>query len=194
MVAELLLTGLLAPAFWEVRPPSAWTAEEIGQLLSDSPWAQRVEGPLKEAGVVVYLATAQPTRQAEEELLRRGMRSQPPEDRTSGEEYREFLRRNAGKVIVLAVRLPMMTVFGDEAELRRMEKDCVLKVGRRSYRMTGHFPPASADPCLRLVFPRDVDSQDKTLRFELYLPGVPSPYRWAEFRLKEMRYRGAPEY
>jgi hypothetical protein len=75
-----------------------------------------------------------------------------------------------------------------------MEKESVLRIGRRKYRMTGHFPPAPTDPYLRLVFPREVDPQDKSLRFELYLPGVPSPYRWAEFRLREMRYRGEPAF
>jgi len=193
MVGALILAVLLAPPFWELRSASAWTAEEIDQLLSDSPWAQRVEGPLAGGSVVVYLATAQPAREAEEELLRRGLRPQPVEVPVS-DEYREFLRRNAGKVIVLAVRLPVMAAFGDEAELRRMEKESVLKVGRRKYRMTGHFPPTLADPCLRLAFPRDVDRQEKTLRFQLYLPGVPSPYRWAEFRLREMGYRGQPAF
>jgi hypothetical protein len=193
MVVELMVAALLAPPFWELRPPSAWTEAEIGQLLSNSPWAQRVEGPLTGGGVVVYLATARPAREAEEELLRRGGRA-PSSEVVAADEYREYLRRNAGKVIVLAVRLPVMTAFLDEAELRRMEKDCVLRVGRRKYRMSGHFPPTFMDPCLRLVFPREVDPQDKTLRFELYLPGVPSPYRWAEFRLKEMGYGGKPAF
>jgi len=189
-----MVAALLAPPFWDLRPASAWTAEEINQLLSNSPWAQAVEGPLKEAPVVVYVATARPAREAEEELRRRGMRSAPAEDRAAGDEYREFMRRNAGKVIVLAVRLPPMRILEDEAELRRLEKDCVLRVGRRKYGMTGHFPPTFADPCLRLVFPREVDPADRTLRFELYLPGVPSPYRWAEFRLKQMGHRGEPAF
>ena len=193
MVSLLIVAALAAPSFWEARPPSAWTAEEIEQLLTNSPWAQVVEAPRKQGGIAVYLATARPARQAEEELQRRRPQPPPVED-AAAEEYREFLRENAGKVIVLAVRLPYTAALRDDAEVRRMERDSVLRVGRRRFRMTGHFPPAPLDPCLRLVFPREVRPDDRTLRFELYLPGLPNPYRWAEFRLNEMKYKGAVEY
>ncbi len=193
MVVLVVLAALAAPSFWEVRPPAAWSAPEIHQLLTNSPWAQAVTGPLKDHGVVVYLATAPPAREAEQELQRRGQRPAPAEDPPS-EEYRQFLRQKEGQVIVLAVRLPYLPGLEQEAERRRMEQDCVLKVGRRQYRMIGHFPPTPGDPCLRLVFPREVRPGDKTLRFELYLPGVPNPDRWAEFRLSQMKYRGEAAY
>jgi hypothetical protein len=191
MVALLLAALLAAPPFWEAKPPSAWTSEEIQLLLRDSPWAQEVAAPIEKGGVVVYLATARPLRAAEEELIRRNPRLRSLED-PDAEEFREFLRENAGKVIVLAVQLPR--ALTDDAEIRRMEKECVLKVGRRKYRVTGHFPPAPTDPHLRLVFPRDVRPEDKTLRFELYVPGLGNPYRWAEFRVRELKYKGAPEF
>jgi hypothetical protein len=59
--------------------------------------------------------------------------------------------------------------------------------------MVGHFPPNSRDPMLRMVFPRP-EGEFKSLRFELYLPGVSKPYRDLEFDLKEMMFRGKLEY
>jgi hypothetical protein len=38
-----------------------------------------------------------------------------------------------------------------------------------------------------------VEPSDKTLYFDLYLPGVPSPYRTAEFTLKDMVVAGKLE-
>lgn len=193
MVGMWLLAALAAAPFWEARPPGAWSTEEIRQLLSDSPWGQVVTGPLGDRGVVVYLATARPVLEAERELVRRGLRRAPAEGSPSGE-YEAFLRENQGRVIVLAVRLAQLPALEHEAERRRMEQDCVLRVGRRKYRLTGHFPPTPDDPCLRLVFPRQAGPADKTLRFDLYLPGVPHPDRWAEFRFSRMKYRGETAY
>ncbi len=79
------------------------------------------------------------------------------------------------------------------AEVKRMEQQCVLKVGKRKYKMTGHFPPSLSDGFLRLVFPRVVTEADKTLRFELYIPAVSDPYRFAEFRVRDMIYKGRLE-
>ncbi len=191
MLALVIFAALAAPAFWEVKAPSGWTDEEVKQLLTNSSWAQTAAAPREEGGMVVYLATARPAREAEEELRRRDARLRSIEDPTA-HEYREFLRENAGRVIVLAVRFP--SALTDDAEVHRMEKDCVLKVGRRKYRLMGHFPPTPSDPFLRLVFPREVNPEDRTLRFELYVPGVSSPLRWAEFRLKELKYKGALEF
>jgi hypothetical protein len=191
MVALWIVAALLAPPFWEVRPPSAWTVEEIRQLLSDSPWAQAAKAPREEQGILVYLATARPVREAEERRLGGGLR---PGAESSAGEYRKFLRENAGKVIVLAVQLPLAAILQRAPDIPRMEQESVLKIGRRKYHMTGHFPPAPGDPYLRLVFPREVRPDDKTLNFELCLPGLPAPYRWAQFRLSQMKYRGEAEY
>jgi hypothetical protein len=45
---------------------------------------------------------------------------------------------------------------------------------------------------LRLVYPRVVTERDKSVVFELYLPGN-GPYHEAEFRVREMRYKGKLE-
>jgi len=74
-----------------------------------------------------------------------------------------------------------------------MEEESILKVGKKKYQMTGHFPPTPADPYLRLVFPRPIGPNDKSLVFELYLPGVGNTYRTVEFRIKELGYKGTPE-
>jgi hypothetical protein len=59
--------------------------------------------------------------------------------------------------------------------------------------MTGHFPPTAGDRFLRLAFPREVQATDKTVVFDLYLPGVPNPYREAEFQVKDMLVNGKLE-
>jgi hypothetical protein len=190
MTAALLLalTVFGRGPFWETKPPAQWTDAEVQELLTNSPWAQPAVDS-RGAGVAVYLASARPMREAELELARR----QPPADDPGAEEYRDFLRENQGKQIVLAVTLPDRKALEDPVEVRRMEEECVLKVGRKKYQMTGHFPPGMTDPYLRLVFPRAAIAGDKSLVFELYVPGVPSPYRQVEFRMQELVYRGVVE-
>jgi hypothetical protein len=191
MTAALLLALALfgrAP-FWETKPPAQWTDAEVQELLTNSIWAQPAVDS-RGGGVAVYLASARPMREAELELARR----QPPAaDDPGAEEYRDFLRENQGKQIVLAVALPDRKALEDPVEVRRMEEECVLKVGRKKYQMTGHFPPGKTDPYLRLVFPRAVTVADRSLVFELYVPGLPSPYRRVEFRVQDLAYRGAVE-
>jgi len=185
MHALALTLALLAAPFWEARSPREWTEEELRLLLSDSPWAQS-------QGAQMYLATAQPMMEAEAELKRRTRRPSDPQGPLE-EEYLEFLRENAGKYIVLAVRLPDVNALADAEESRRMEEDCIMKAGRRKHKMVGHFPPTPSDPYLRLVFPRDVTAEDRHLDFELYLPSVPKAYRMVQFDLKEMSYKGKLE-
>jgi hypothetical protein len=74
-----------------------------------------------------------------------------------------------------------------------MEEESVMKIGRKKYKMTGHFPPAPDDPYLRLVFPRQVGPKDKTVEFDLYLPGVADSYRTVEYPIKDMAYKGKLE-
>lgn len=74
-----------------------------------------------------------------------------------------------------------------------MEDECLLRAGRKKWKMTGHFPPSASDPYLRLAFPRQVQMSDKSLILDLYLPGVPQPYRVAQFSLKEMVLAGKLE-
>lgn len=191
-----ILAFLVALPFWETKPPQQWTFEELNQLFHDSPWAQIVEaGPrsVSTPAVQIYLATATPMRQAEEERRRRFPRKGAPANDPSDEEYRTFLAEDLGKSIVLAVGASDVTAFSDGAEVRRMEAESTMKVGKKKFKITGHFTPSGGDPYLRLVFPRNVTASDKSVTFELYIPGLPSPYRIVEFALKDLAYKGHPE-
>jgi hypothetical protein len=186
--ALLLLAG---PAFWNDKPPADWTMDEVLRLLTDSPWGQIVEAGPRSQGprLAVYVATADPVMQAEDRL--RAARKQPTAD-PSWEDYREYILAEHGKLIVVAVRLPNPDQFSDAAEGRQMEQESVLKIGKRRYKIAGHFPPSSSDPYVRLAFPRDVRPGDRSLVFELYIPGV--SYRAAEFKISDMTYRGKPSF
>ncbi|MGH9659708.1 MAG: hypothetical protein ACRD96_14260, partial [Bryobacteraceae bacterium] len=74
-----------------------------------------------------------------------------------------------------------------------MREESVMKVGRKRHKMTGYFPPTPSDPYLRLVFPRAAPASEKTIVFELYLPGQGNPFRQAEYLLKEMTVGGRLE-
>jgi hypothetical protein len=191
----LLLASLLAgKPFWESNPPADWSEDDIARILTDSPWTSAAATAREEGGVRVLLATAAPVRLAEQERARReALRHPTGEEAPEADEVREFLRDNANSSIVLAVSLPA-SALDDPAERKRMEEECVLRVGRKKFKMTGHFPPSPGDPMLRLVFPRAVASVDRGFRFDLYLPSTANPYRTVEFRLKELLYKGVPEY
>lgn len=179
----------LAAPFWETKAPADWSEEELQSLLTDSPWAQLVAGQADAPPVQVYLATAAPLEKAELERERRYRRKRPnetPDDMTL--EYRAWLRENRAAAIVLAVAVPKS---GEDTQ--RMEDECVMRVGRKKFKMIGHFPPTGKDPYLRLAFPREVKAADKSVAFELYLPGVAMPYRAVEFRIKDMMVNGKLE-
>jgi hypothetical protein len=190
MRLSALLLAFLAAPFWETKPPVEWTPQEVIQVLTDSPWGQIVDSPDRDRSspVQIYIADAKPVREAE--LRRRAMSKRKLADDPLWEDYQAYLRENEGKYIIVAVSLIKPRVLDDEAEIRRMEAESVLRIGKRKLKVEGHFPPSSTDPYLRFVFPRDIQSSDKTLNFELYIPGLPSPYRQAEFRLKDLLYYG----
>lgn len=185
----LLLWALLAPPFWEAKAPREWTDHELSDMLNRSPWARAAtaEGILPAAGVQTYLASALPMQQAEAEAIRRG---RMPED----EEFREFLKQQKGEAIVLTVGFPDPNQLADGKEEKRMEEECVMKIGRKKYKIKGHLPPTPSDPYLRLVFPRALTPADKIIEFDLYVPGVTPPYRTAEYLVKELMYRGKLEF
>jgi hypothetical protein len=195
---------LFAAPFWASKTPQQWSDQELQELLTDSPWAQLVPGPgLAAPGppVQVYVATAGPMQQAEQELKRRAEARRnpgtepPPEDPLAGE-YRAWLQANSATQIVLAVQVERPDALSDEAEVRTMEKESVMRVGHRKIKMSGHFPPYAGDPYLRLAFPRPTDldpAKVKKISFDLYLPGVTEPYRSAEFKLKDMVVAGKLE-
>jgi len=191
----LLLLSLAAP-FWETKASADWTDAEVVSLLTDSPWAQMVFAPGKNSAppIQVYLATAAPIEQAERERNLRAARRRPPaakpvEDQFA-EEYRAWLEDNRVTQIVVAVRIANNKGFFDEKEMHSMEEESVMHVGRKKFKMTGHFPPSASDPYLRMAFPREVTASDKTVSFDLSLPGVEMPFRQIEFKVKDLMVGG----
>lgn len=196
----MYISWLLAVPFWESAPPVEWSEEQLIGLLNDSPWAQtvgdvgratRLPGP----PVLMYLASATPMRQAEEELIRRRYKQQPDLHAAvvdAREEYKAYLAEQGGKVIVVAIPLAAHAL-SDVGETKRMESESLLRVGKRKVKATGHFPPTPADPILRLIFPRDLAEGTKEFTVEVYLPSISGPYRSATFRVKDLVYRGQPD-
>jgi hypothetical protein len=61
--------------------------------------------------------------------------------------------------------------------------------------MSGYFPPSANDPYVHIAFPRNIiQAAEKLLSFELYLPGIASPYRSVDFLPSEMMTDGKPDY
>ena len=198
MLLSLLMLFLFADPYWVSKAPPEWTDAQLRALLTNSPWAQAVPGPgTNSPPVEVFLATAAPIQLAEKENDRRVQaRRRPgplPPESPAISEYRLWMEDNRATQIVVAVAIQNNKGFLDEREVRRMEDECVMRVGKKKIRMTGSFPPSEADPFLRLAFPRQVELSDKTLYFDLYLPGVPSPFRTAEFALKDLVVAGKLE-
>ncbi len=190
----LALVWFAAP-FWESKPPAEWTHAELARMLSDSPWAQAASFDSRIGGaspVRVFLATAKPIRDAEEQARLRGTR-RPDAPLGIDQDYRQFLRSDSARHIVLAISGSTAEGMANGDETRQMEKECVMKVGRKKYKMTGHFPPSSGDPYLRLIFPRAVVDSDKEVVFEVYVPGAVPPYREAFFKVRDLFYKGKLE-
>jgi len=183
MHALLPLLFFLAKPFWETKPPEKWTGLEIDTLLRNSPWAQTT-GPSPE--VLVYLAMAAPIEDAESELRLRGKNQLPEPD----PDYASYLSENREKAIVVAIPYATLRGFDKPGEERSLEEESVMRIGRKTYKMVGHFAPAPSDPVLRLVFPRQVDPAEKTVVFRLYLPGISFPEREVQFRVKDLLYHG----
>ncbi len=193
------ILALLSASVWESKAPADWTDEELVRLFTDSPWAQMIDATgIKEAHgetVQMYLASAAPMREAEKERQRRYVRKAngtAPEEPMDAEE-RIWLEDNLATQIVLAIRVQHANEFDDAGEVRRMEQESILRVGRRKFKMTGHFPPTARDPYLRMAFPRQVTESDKFLTFDLYVPGARPPFRSIEFRLKDLMWKGKLE-
>jgi hypothetical protein len=188
----LIAAALFAAPYWEAKAPREWSEQELRKLTEDSPWAQIAETPREglAPGVQVYIASATVTREAEAEFARR----RKIESDLLREEYEAFLREEGAKAVVLAVYVSDASRLADASEAARMQEDSVLRVGRKRLKMTGHFPPTSADPFLRMVFPRPESGGEKSFTFEIYVPGVPSPYRRVEFQLRNLTYKGKSDY
>jgi len=179
----LAVLFFLGPPFWETKPPERWSDREIDTVLHDSPWVESV-GP--EPTVRVYLATAAPIEDAEEEARLRPKSPLPEPD----PDYLDYLRENRSKLFVLAIPEVSLAGLQKPGEERAMEEQTQMVIGRKSYKIIGHFPPTEADPVLRLVFPREAEATDKSVVFRLYLPGLLFPNREIEFRVKNLMYHG----
>jgi hypothetical protein len=186
---------LAAAPFWEAKPPAEWSNEELTRMVTDSPWGQSV-GPMRSfpgaAPVAVFFASAKPVRMAEEEARKR---YQKPGAEGSGADadFREFLEKDDGKSIVIAVQMRDRRVLAEGEEMKRMERESVLRLGRRKYHVMLQFSPGPNDPFLRLVFPREVEPADRRIDLSLYVPGEGAPYREASFSLKDMMFEGKLE-
>ena len=179
-VAGLLL--MLVVPFWETKPAEQWTDEEIQTVLESSPWVGTAG---TDPGIRVYLATAAPIEQAEAELRSRIKKplAEPDPD------YLDYLREHRDDAFVLAIPYPTVAPAGAE-ESQRLDQETEMKIGRKKYKILGHFPPTPSDPVLRLVFPRAVKATDKMVEFNLYLPGLPFPERDVTFFVKDLMYHG----
>lgn len=190
---------LLCANFWETKAPADWTDDELVRMLTDSPWAQMLDAPgAKEShgeGVQAFLASATPMQEAEKERERRYVRKAngPAAEDPMAAELRIWMEDNRASQIVLAIRIARAQEFDDAGEVRRMEDECVMRVGRKKYKMTGHFPPTRRDPYLRIAFPRQVTESDKSVTFDLYVPGARPPFRSAEFRIRDLMWKGKLE-
>jgi hypothetical protein len=188
----LALLFWLAAPFWETSAPADWSESQLKMLLTNSPWAQFVNGRGSAPAIQVIVATAGPIEQGMAEWDRRYTKKKTEPDLMK-EEYVEWLRENRDQQIVLAVSAGKSAQMSDEGEIRKMEEQSAMLVGRKKYKMTGHFPPSSGDPYLRIAFPREVTANDKTVLFELYVPGVGIPFRSFELNVKEMIVKGKLE-
>jgi hypothetical protein len=183
MRSLVVLLFLFGQPFWEAKPPDQWTDAEIDTVRHHSPWAQSV-GP--EPEVSLWLATAAPIEDAEAEARLRTRKTEKEPD----PDYTGYVTEHGSEIFVLALAYPNLKGLGNAAEDRRMEDESVMKIGRKTWHIVGHFPPTPSDPVLRLVFPREVKATDKDVEFQLYLPGVPFPERDAVFRVKDLLYHG----
>jgi hypothetical protein len=178
-----VLLFLLAQPFWEAKPPEKWSEAEIDAMRHSSPWVQTV-GPAP--NLLVWLATAEPVEEAEAEARLRTRHTEKEPD----PDYAAYVTESRESAFVLAIAYPTLKDLGRAEEDRRMEQECQMIVGRRTYSIIGHFPPTPSDPVLRLVFPRVVKPADKTITFRLYLAGLNFPERELEFRVKDLLYHG----
>jgi hypothetical protein len=191
----------LAGPFWESSPPAEWSETQVKQLLTDSPWAQIVQatGSSSAKAVQVLLETAEPIQQGEAEWNRRFVEKKPgakagaPDAELMRREFELWLSDNRATQIVLAISAGKSAAYSDEHEIQEMEKHSLMIVGHKKYKMTGHFPPDDRDPYLRIAFPREVTAADKSVTFELYVPGTGAPFRSVEFTIKDMIVKGKLE-
>ncbi|WP_031498455.1 hypothetical protein [Bryobacter aggregatus] len=193
-----LLVLLVAAPFWETAPVTDWDEQQLLDFFANSPWAQPAESTGAAGvrdGVTTFLATALPVQLAEKEMRRRRIKKVAGVETIvdpAWDEYQEFLERDAGKYIVLAVAVPTSSTQAAN-DMALMENQSFLRVGKQKIKMSGYFPPSPTDPYTRFIFPKGAAAEAKELTFELFIPGTGTPYRMAVYPRKGMTYRGRLE-
>jgi hypothetical protein len=104
-------------------------------------------------------------------------------------DYLDYLREHRGEHFVLALAGVALSGLEKPGEERLMEEETQMAIGRKTYKMIGHFPPPRPTRFCAW-FPREAQPQDKSVTFRLCLPGLPFPNREIEFRVKDLMYRG----
>ena len=70
-----------------------------------------------------------------------------------------------------------------------------MRSGNVKVKMSGYFPPNPNDPFVRFAFPRSIiQASEKVLGFDLYLPGITTPFRTVEFVVADLIADGKPDY
>jgi len=195
MRAILALAWLMAAdPYWATKDCAQWSEEELELFLNDSPWARPAEAVAmrgaRGTSSRTYLATADPMRVAEQEWRKRRIPKGLRENDGAWQEYEEFLAKDAGKFIVLAVAIPKQAAM-DAKEMAEMENQSTLRIGKKKLKMSGYFPASESDPFTRLIFARAGAEGAKELVFELYVPGDGGGnFREAIYVSKEMLWKG----
>ena len=194
----MLLLWLAAAPFWQEKAPAEWSDLQLAQFLNDSPWAQAAKGAGKVQGAPVqtYLASSKFVEQAEKERNRRAaLRRKQTEEGALAEEYRFWYEDNRAEQVILAVRVGATVAFSEQGEIRHMLEDSAMRSGNVKVKMSSYFPPSVSDPYVRMAFPRSiVQESEKVLGFDLYLPGIATPFRTAEFVVSELVVDGKADY
>lgn len=199
MRALLVLAWLLAAdPYWVTKECSQWSEEELELFLADSPWARQAEAVAmrgaKGTASRTFLATAAPMRLAEQEWRKRRIPKDLRENDGAWQEYQEFLEKDAGKFLILAVAIPKQATM-DAKEMAEMENQSTLRLGKKKVKMSGYFPASESDPFTRLIFARAGVEGAKELVFELYVPGDGGGnFREAIYVPKEMGWKGTLAY
>lgn len=193
---------MFAGPFWQEKTPADWTDIEVSQMFVDSPWAANASLPPRAGpapAVQLYIATAGPMMAAEKERAKRVLARRKPgqevQEDALEEEYQAWLEDNRTTQVVVAIRIGTTTKMSEEIEIKHMEDESFMQAGRRKVKMTGHFPPSSRDPHLRMAFPRIEGLDEKaTVTFGLYIPGLPMSFREVQFKVKDLTLNGKLEW
>lgn len=185
LIAMLLLQ--IANPFWETKPTANWSVAECERLLRNSPWVQ-ADSPYR-----VYITSAEPVRIAEERIRAKAALGGEVTAELD-QDYQQFVNERYRDHVIVGVHMPNPTLLFDPREVADVVKESRMKLGKRKHKLVAHFPPTAADPVLRLVFPKKLVGDEKTLTLELYIPGSTTPWRNFEFLLKDLTWKGKAEF